>query len=147
MGSYQGVKSQIKEKFHIPLEDGNDVVGGSLLSSLSNTVKWTEPKDLPRRILFPNGVQHDDKNEDDLKLCFDYPSTSSNEANGVLSDEPKLPVEGVSSVENDEFWKQQLISLQMAADNTRELFQTGLNDPGSEIQDFNFDNFLSSLWS
>ncbi len=129
LGSYQGVKSQLKEKSETQSEETNE----SENDFMRNTA-FTEPKiPIPRRLLFAN----EDKastNGNEINSNTEHSSISSDKTNGFVNFNVNEPVTSASehaSVENDDFWEQQLKSLQLAANSTRQLFQTGLNDPGT----------------
>lgn len=123
LGTYQGVKSQLLETR--ASEDDSDSELKSL-HVLTNTAQGQiNFKNLPQPLT--NGEKQIAVHEDDLKLSFEYPSSSSTEANGVQGD----PSKESEIAENDDFWEQQLKSIQMATVNTRELISlSGLNDPG-----------------
>lgn len=122
------MKSQLKETSETQSEENNE----SENDFLRNTAFTEQPKILPRRILFAN-EESASTNGNEIDSNAEHSSISSDKVNGFVNfnvNEPVTSAAEYASVENDEFWEQQLKSLQLAANSTRQLFQTGLNDPG-----------------
>lgn len=140
LGSYQGVKSQLFDFSNVSQSDDEEDFYQSTKRPPTNLQKG-----FPRRLLFANGESFNEEGQALIDTTASSSSTASGTAgitplntatNGstIALDSSKDMPEGQDELDNEEFWKQQMLSLQMAADSTREMFKTGLDEPGKKYQ-------------
>ncbi|ODN06095.1 hypothetical protein Ocin01_00577 [Orchesella cincta] len=131
LGFHQGVKSQLFQSTDLRSEDNSEDEKNKF-----STTSLPNSKALPRRVLFPNGQINGISSLDDPPVSLPTTNDSKNVRHAELPSTSEAKSTDSDVSDHDAFWQKQLKSLQLAAGNTRELFQIGLNDP-EEVLDAN----------